>query len=213
LAPTVPVDIGTTSQRRRIVEAMITSCAEKTYAATTISDIVSRARISRTTFYKHFTDKRACFDATVEFCIHELRQGAAAAHSPDDPPSAAVRRATAATLRLMADRPALAQLLAGDAVSVDPTVVKRYRKLLIPALEGLWDQSGTATGCHIDPQLAFGRAQLLVFNQIAFGHSDQLPALFPDLVYLAVAPFAGHDEALEQARLARAETSDASPQQ
>ena len=62
LSPTVPTDIGETSQRQRIIEAMIDSCAEKTYAATTITDIVSRARISRTTFYKRFGDKRACFD-------------------------------------------------------------------------------------------------------------------------------------------------------
>lgn len=191
---------------------MIDSCAEKTYAATTITDIVSRARISRTTFYKRFADKRACFDATVEFCLDELREAAAAAHSPQDAPPEAVRRATAATLQLMAEKPALAQLLSGDAVSVDPSVLKRYRRLLIPALEGLWQRAGSAADPHIDPRLAFGRAQLLVFKQIASGSADELPSLLPDVVYLAVAPFAGHEEALEQARLARTEADDAARQ-
>ena len=60
LRPTIPVDIGERSQRQRILDAMIDSCAEKTYAATTITDIVARAHISRTTFYKHYEDKRAC---------------------------------------------------------------------------------------------------------------------------------------------------------
>jgi AcrR family transcriptional regulator len=208
LAPTVPIDIGESSQRRRIIEAMILSCAEKTFAATTISDIVGRARISRTTFYKRFADKRACFDATVDFCLDELREAARDAHSPADPPPEAVRQATAAILDAMAANPALAQLLTGDAVSVNPAVVERYRRLLIPAVEGLWDRAGEAKTRHIDPRLAFGRAQLLVFNQIASGRSDELPALLPDLVYLAVAPFAGHDEAVHQAQLGQPRDGD-----
>ena len=66
LEPTLPVDLSAQQQRRKIVEAMIASVAEKTYAGTTISDIVSRAAVSRTTFYKRFGDKRACFDAALE---------------------------------------------------------------------------------------------------------------------------------------------------
>src|SRR4249919_64194 len=57
LDPTIPIDIGEQSQRQRIIDAMIESCAEKTYAATTIADIVKRASISRTTFYKRFPNK------------------------------------------------------------------------------------------------------------------------------------------------------------
>lgn len=203
MSPTIPVDIGESSQRQRIIEAMISSCAEKTYAATTITDIVGRARISRTTFYKRFTDKRACFDATVDFCIEELQEAARGAHSASDPPPEAVRRATGAILDSMAANPALAQLLTGDAVSVDPAVLRRYRKLLIPAVEALWDRAGKPKTSQMDPRLAFGRAQLLIFNEIAGGRSDRLEELLPDIVYLAVAPFAGHEEAVEQARLAR----------
>ncbi|HEX5609925.1 MAG TPA: helix-turn-helix domain-containing protein [Solirubrobacterales bacterium] len=182
---------------------MIDSCAEKTYAATTITDIVSHARISRTTFYKRFGDKRACFAATVSFCLDELQEVARDARSPADSPPEAVRRATAAILARMAAKPAMAQLLTGDAVSVDPGVALRYRKILIPALEGLWESAGAHKNGYIDPGLAFSRAQLLVFNQTAAGRSDDLLALLPDIVYLAVAPFGGHEEALAQARLAQ----------
>jgi AcrR family transcriptional regulator len=205
LLPTTPTDIGEQSQRRRIIEAMIGSCAEKTYAATTISDIVGRARISRTTFYKRFSDKRECFDATVDFCLEELREAAAAAHSPGERPADAVRKATVTVVERMAARPALAQLLSGDAVAVEPAVVERYRRLAIPALEGLWEAAGETIKAHIDPRLAFARAQLLVFNQIAAGRSERLPELRPEIVYLAVAPFGGHDEAVKQARLAESD--------
>ena len=74
LDPTIPIDIGERSQRQRIIEAMIECCAEKTYAATTIADIVGRASISRTTFYKRFAGKRACFDARLDWCLDELQR-------------------------------------------------------------------------------------------------------------------------------------------
>ncbi len=204
LDPTIPVDIGEQSQRQRIVGAMIESCAEKTYAATTIADIVRRASISRTTFYKRFPNKRACFDAAVDSCIEALRAAAAEARAPTDTPSEAVRKAAAAMLELMAVRPALAQLVTGDAVTVEPAIVKRYRKLLIPALENLWEAGDEPRQSQADPYLAFGRAEVLIFNQIAAGRTAQLPQLLPEIIYLALLPLAGHEEATRQAKAAGA---------
>lgn len=201
LRPTVPVDLASQSQCQRILDAMIESCAEKTYAATTISDIVARAHISRTTFYKHFEDKRACFDAAIDFCISELQGVAAASHSPDDTPGEAARMAATAVVEALAARPGVAQMLAGDAMAVDPVVIERYRRATVPALEALWGGGGRARA-HTDPRLAFGQAQVLILNQIATGRPDRLPELLPEIVYLAVSPFGGHDEALRQSRLA-----------
>lgn len=203
LDPRTPTDIAARSQRERIIDALVGSCAAKTYAATTISDIVARASISRTTFYKHFPDKRACFDAAVDACVEELATAAREAHEPPDPPGRAVIKATAAMLALMAVKPAVAQLLTGDATGVEPAVVERYRRLLIPAVAGLWE--GRSSDTRMDPNLAFGRAQVLIFKQTAAGEAAMLPQLLPELVYLGVAPFAGHEEALEQVRLAEAE--------
>jgi len=186
---------------------MVHSCAQKTYAGTTISDIVARASISRTTFYKHFPDKRACFDATVDACIEEIRVVARDAHTPTDPPAEAVPKATAAILERMAEKPEMAQMLTGEAVAVEPAVVDHYRRLMLPAVAALWDAAGEPHRSHIDPQLAFARAQLLIFNQIAAGNAAQLPDLLPELVYLAVAPFAGHKEALAQVRRVEGESA------
>jgi AcrR family transcriptional regulator len=202
LHPTTPPDLAQRNQRQRIIDAMIESCAAKTYAATTITDIVAGAHISRTTFYKQFTDKRECFDAAVEHCVELLQQVAAAAHSPEDPPGDAVRQAATAVLEAMAERPGLAQLLTGDAIAVDPPAIERYRAVIIPALERLWADQG-APEQHLDPRLAYGQAQVLIFNQIAIGKAASLPELLPEIVYLAVGPFGGHEEGMCQARLAR----------
>ncbi|HET7120021.1 MAG TPA: TetR/AcrR family transcriptional regulator [Solirubrobacterales bacterium] len=198
-----PAPAGQGNQRERIVDAMIESCAAKTYAATTITDIVAGARISRTTFYKQFDDKRECFDAAVAHCLDLLREAGGTAHTPDEPPGDAVRKACAAVLEAMADRPGLAQLMAVDAIAVDPAAVERYRAATIPALEALWADDGVAPVRHLDPRLAFGQAQVLILNELATGRPDRLPELLPELVYLAVSPFGGHGEAIKQAGLAR----------
>lgn len=181
---------------------MVECCAEKTYTATTIADIVSRASISRTTFYKRFDGKRGCFDAALDWGIDELRAVAAASHSRSDPPPEAVRKAAAATLGAMAANPALAQLLVGEAVAVEPAAIGRYRKLLILALERLWEEAGERRRGRTDPRLAFGQAQVLIYDRITAGEAESLPELLPEVVYIVLLPFAGHDEALRQARLA-----------
>lgn len=195
-------DFAASDQRRRIVDAMIDSCAEKTYAATTITDIVARARISRTTFYKQFDDKRACFDAAIADCIEQLQGVAASAHEPGDGPADAVRKATGAVIYALAERPGLAQLLTGDALAVEPTVIECYRKATIPALEAQWVRRDGSAEAHSDPRLAFGKAQVLILNEIANGRAARLPQLLPEIVYLAVSPFGGHEAALRQAQLA-----------
>lgn len=208
LTPTSAPELGAGDQRRRIVDAMIDSCAEKTYAATTITDIVARAHISRTTFYKQFDDKRACFDAAIGHCIAQLQEVAGAAHAGEDDPADAVRKATSAVIEALAERPGLAQLLTGDAIAVDPQVIECYRKATIPALEALWSRGDGSAQAHSDPRLAFGKAQVLILNQIAIGEADRLPELLPEIVYLAVSPFGGHEEALHQARLAGESTAN-----
>ncbi len=193
------------SQRRRILDAMIACCAEKTYAGTTIADLVRRGTVSRTTFYKLFTDKRDCFDAAVTLCIERLAATLAAGAAGCDSPAEATRRGTAAGLELLAAEPELTLLLGGDVLGVDPACVEGYGRMLVPALERMWAEAGEPRRKHSSPGLAFGRAQLLVFHEVAAGRAERLPALAPNIVYLAIAPFAGHDEALRQARLAKDE--------
>jgi AcrR family transcriptional regulator len=202
LRPARLIDHGAGDQRRRIIDAMIDSCAEKTYAATTITDIVAGARISRTTFYKQFDDKRACFDAAIVHCIEQLQEVAASAHDGEDAPADAVRKGTTAVIEALAERPGLAQLLTGDAIAVEPKVIECYRKATIPALQGLWSRGNGGAEAHSDPRLAFGKAQVLILNQIALGRAHRLPDLLPEIVYLAVSPFGGHEAALRQSQLA-----------
>src|SRR5262249_52961093 len=46
--------------RRDLADGLAAAITDKGYAATTIADIVARARVSKRTFYEHFADKEAC---------------------------------------------------------------------------------------------------------------------------------------------------------
>jgi AcrR family transcriptional regulator len=63
-------------QCERLMEAMVQVVDERGVVATTISDLVARAGISRRTFYEHFENKEDCllatYDAVVEAEIRRL---------------------------------------------------------------------------------------------------------------------------------------------
>lgn len=203
LASTVPHDIATRTQRQRILDAMAESCAEKTFAATTIADVVGRAGVSRATFYKHFENKRECFDTAVDFYVEQVQAVGAAAHSDTDSGPEKVRKATAATLEQLAADPAYSRLLIVEAIGVDPTLIERYRSILIEALRVLTDHDAVSQPGASETRRAYGQAQVLVANQILNGQTGELPKLLPDLVYIALLPFVGQEEALKQAQIAR----------
>ena len=62
----------TNSQRQRLLDAMAGVCAERTYAATTIAEVVESAGVSRATFYELFRDKEDCFVAALDDWIRML---------------------------------------------------------------------------------------------------------------------------------------------
>jgi hypothetical protein len=114
----------------------------------------------------------------------------------------AVRAAIAATLTRLAAQPAQAKLLLVEAPSVDPEIVGRCRSFATAALgECLPVTKGGAVGA--DPDIAFGRATVLMVEYVATDRAMQLPALLAELHYIALLPYVGHAAAVEQAGVER----------
>jgi AcrR family transcriptional regulator len=199
LEPSVPVDVGAQAQRLRVLDAMARSCGEKTFAKTTIADIVERAGISRATFYKHFANKLECFKASVESLIEELRDAASDAQADAEPGSDTICRAAAAVLERLAAKPDHARMLLIEAPIVDPTFVGRCRELALQGLQAQWPSGNGASSRGADATIAFGRAQVLIAEYVAGGRTELLPELLPEIVYISLLPFAGQEEALNHA--------------
>jgi AcrR family transcriptional regulator len=203
LTQSVPPDIVIVSQRQRLLEAMAECCAEKTFAATTIADIVSRAGVSRRTFYKLFANKRDCFEAAINAFAEEVAAIVVAADSQHEPWPARVRVTISRILDLLAARPAFAYLALVEAVGVDPVLLNRYWGPLVEALSKPSGRDAQGAAGADAARAAIGTGQVLIGRQVVAGQSERLPDLLPDLTYIALAPFVGQEEALTQVRLAR----------
>jgi AcrR family transcriptional regulator len=202
LTPRIPLDIAVRNQEERILRAMATNCAEKTFVGTTIADIVGSAGISRATFYKHFANKTECLHATIDQFVNDLQRTAGeAAAGAKGAQCDRIRAAIAAALEQLAAKPESATMLLVEAPTVDPEIVRRYRRLTLNALAVAVAADGPSNHSGADPELAFGRAQVLLTEYVAGGEVECLPSLLPELVYIALLPYVGQDSALEQAGL------------
>jgi AcrR family transcriptional regulator len=203
LTPSVPIDIGIRTQRQRIVEAMANSCAEKTFSTTTIADVVSRASISRATFYKHFANKRECLNAAVASFIEDIEEVAAEAKAGAASQPEAIWEAVAAVLGLLATKPAYAKVVMIEMPVLDPSIAVHHRALVIEAFEEQWHSGNGHKRTGADEQMAVGRAHVLVADYLAAGQAERLPELLPEIVYILLLPFVGHRKALAQVELAQ----------
>ncbi|SDK21350.1 TetR/AcrR family transcriptional regulator [Streptomyces indicus] len=74
--------------RQRLVMAALQLFAEKGYDATTVSEVAERAGLTRSTFHRHFGDKRDVLTAGQETLSRLLSEGIAAAPADATPMTA-----------------------------------------------------------------------------------------------------------------------------
>ncbi len=123
-------DLVTGSQRQRLLYAITTATAELGYTATTVADVLSRAGVSRKTFYEHFKDKLDCYlaasDVGREALICGVRAVAAdvASRHADDP-VAQLRAVVRAYLSFVASEPAFARAFFIEVVAAGPVAQER----------------------------------------------------------------------------------------
>jgi AcrR family transcriptional regulator len=200
----LPEPLVAHSQRERILNAMAKACASKGYGATTIADICETAGVSRATFYELFKDKEDCLQASMELSLADAMSGIVAIYSPDKPWATMVRDATASFLELLASRPEFARMALIEAPAAGGRSLDMYAsgKRVLQALldrgrgdpieeQGIPSSAGRG---------ALAAAESLIVGQILAGHTERLPELLPDIVYVVTIPYLGQDEALRQSR-------------
>src|SRR6201995_5436790 len=103
-------DAARRDQRERLFAALVASCDEKSYDATSVEDLLRTSGVSRATFYQQFADKLACFraaeDVMVTAGIAAVADQLGSEGDPDDRPRAALE----AFVRLIVEQPAAARM-------------------------------------------------------------------------------------------------------
>jgi AcrR family transcriptional regulator len=104
------------TQRARLVEAMITVANRDGYARASVSAVIAEAGVSRPTFYDYFSDREDCLLAVISdlnaLLLTEVSRALAAA-----PPAEATRAALRGLIGFASAEPAMAQFLTNSPMS------------------------------------------------------------------------------------------------
>lgn len=209
----LPREIITRSQRERLLAAVVSVTAAKSYEATTVADILAEAGVGRETFYELFDDKRSCMLAAHTILVDDLEATVRAAYCGPGPWLDRVRDGLAATLEWFSRDPAAARFTLIELAAVGPASRTRFQsdfsRFVKLVDEGL-DQKAPSTDLAQVTGLAVGATIARIYAEVAVDRSSQLPALLPELVYEVLLPFVG-EETGRREELRAAELSSPAP--
>src|ERR1700691_6037940 len=107
----LPPEQVAADQRERLYEATIKAVNERGFVATTISDLVAGAGVSRRSFYEHFENKEECLLATYDELVRRLTARMVAAYDPEEQWQQQIDAIVRALFEASSDRPDAARLI------------------------------------------------------------------------------------------------------
>jgi AcrR family transcriptional regulator len=197
----VPTQEVARQQRERLMAGMLDAIGEQGYVATSVADVLSRAGVSRRTFYEHFGDKEDCFlqayDHVARIAADAIRQELRR-HADW---RAAVRGGLALLLATVAAYPRFARACIVEVLAVGPEGM-RHRDAAMEPFQRFFQASreelgGLAPLPSTVAETLVGGILETITTRVMRGEADQVPGLLDDLVYWALVPFVGPAEAAE----------------
>jgi AcrR family transcriptional regulator len=179
------------NQRLRIVAALLRMLPLHGYSETTIGHITREARVSRQAFYRQFAGKEECFLEAYDLGSAWLCDGVGNAVA-GEPWPARVRIGVGEILRLLADNPPLAHLIAIEALQAGAASRKRQQESLARLAEILCLGRPDRPELPRDlEQLLLGGALSVVARQVESERTEQLPEIEAALVECLLIPYLG----------------------
>lgn len=184
-------------QRRRLLDALADSIAERGYQATIVCHLTDSAGVSRRTFYDLFESKDDAFciahaealvelgDAVRRVCMRQLQW-------PQK-----VRDGIDAAMRWMAAHPGRAGLIAVEPLTAGPHLGYCHDLLLArfgPDLAAGRSRSPVELPSNLEEMLLAGMCAI-VATRLHEGRAASLPGLCPQLVELVLTPYLGIGQA------------------
>jgi AcrR family transcriptional regulator len=124
----LPPEQVAADQRERLYEATIQAVNERGFVATTISDLVASAGVSRRSFYEHFNNKEECLLATYDALIERLTTRIAEAYNPEDQWVDQIDAFVRALFEASSDRPDAARLVSVEMGAAGPIGIERWAR-------------------------------------------------------------------------------------
>lgn len=183
-------------QRTRILDATEGLIAEHGCAGTSIEAIVKAAGVSSVTFYEFFEGKEECFVATfdraVEFAASEL---AAATEADEFSWPEQIATGLRALAALIAAEPAAARLCLVEAQTGGPELSLHFERAIdrvaAKLREGRALETAPADLPATHEEATAGALAWLLRERLERGKEEELEALYPKLIDIALGPYLG----------------------
>ena len=160
---------------------MADAVAEKGFAWVTVADVISRAGVSRETFYEHFSDKEECFIAVLDQgagVLHEIL-GSVVSGEADDPVKQ-LDRVMKAYLNTLAGEPAFAKAFLIDAYGAGPKAITRRIELqrrFIDLVAEIFDSTEPDSVGRFACEALVASLSSMVTVRVGSGRLEELPGL------------------------------------
>jgi AcrR family transcriptional regulator len=188
--PGVSAEQAALHQRSRLHGAIVTAVAASGYSATTVGQVVSLAGVSRSTFYKHFADKQACFLSTYDVIAAMATERITRAYRTPADPQARLRAGFQRFAQIIMQEPAAAHLVLVDALGVGHPVLP-HRERMTATFELMLAQSFQAAPeqAHVTDttiKAIIAGIRRVAYRRLLHGHPEQVSEIVDDLLAWAL---------------------------
>ncbi len=192
---------ASSSERERLIEALIEVGAERGYMETSIEMIVDRAGLDRPAFDRHFRGKYDCFLTAWQEINEECMQTLMRAYESEQYWPDKLRAVAYEVVGSLCHDPnrasfAVEVLAAGDAARARRDMTMRVLASLIDA--GRREMDDPESVPHTTAEALAGSAYGQLYAKVVRGDTDNLQSLVPQLMSAAVMPYLGVEAALEE---------------
>jgi AcrR family transcriptional regulator len=182
-------------QRARMLSAAVDAIEENGYARLTVAQVISRAKVSRKTFYDLFVDREDCFLAVFERTLEQVKARVVEAFEGESSWRDAVRAGLAALLVFVDEEPELARLCVVDALGGGPRVLEKRAQVLVELREVI-DRGREATSVRNEPpgvtaEGVIGAVFAVVHTRLLERSTKPYVELHGSLMSMIVLPYLG----------------------
>jgi len=174
------------NQRERILSAAAQATAELGYAEMSVEAIITRAGVSRRTFYEHFKNKEDAFLATYDAAVRAVVRHVRRAYFQETTAQARLRAGIGAFLQFLASDPELARMCIVEVLAAGPSAIARRNDTMRMFAEIIEDNIHELVPSCRRPELTaetlVGGIHEAVFSRILADRTGELPGLADDLL-------------------------------
>lgn len=194
--------VASKAQRQLLLLAIAELVGARGYRATRVEDVAKRAKLSKSAFYVHFAGKEECFLAAFDAAVERIAERARATMAGEGALVERTETGLRALLESFMAQPGLARLLTVEVRKVGAAGEARYSETLARFARLFTEADGDRqAGVKGDvSQLVAASVAGAIAREVGEGRAGQLAGLLPELLFTALAPCLGGEQAATEMR-------------